>query len=327
MNLAEELATTCVLAKEAAETDPLAVREQFESAARKETLLRAHAERLHALAKRRTTREDESALGYAQTGMERLLPIPYTGMEALLRAPVIGAGAYLGQRYGGSIEPLDPAEVKRVFAPAGDEDGRARSSSGGRGKSPLDKQLRLLSRKSTGLASVFRKLKLQSGDDLSEALRGGDRLPSSFADLKTVLTGGALEPGGTPEQQRLANLFKRKFGGTNAVRREVENVIAQTAKKPGAIAEMVPSFSRHKLLGGLGGVALASAISGLPFAVRALWQKSQGGEGAVRAREEAQGTIEQARDLASKRDQLLSRLAALKERRDPEGIEAAKVSA
>jgi hypothetical protein len=341
MDLATELATICVLAKEAAD-DPLAVREQFEGAARKEQLLRTHAERLRALAKRRAAREDESAGGYVQTGLERMLPIPYTSTEALLRAPAVGLGALLGYQHGGTYEPIDPGDLKRTFTPAGDS-----GASKGKGKgapapvagtpgtpktppsTPLELRLEELRAQkmpnvgSAELSKLLQKLRLESGAALSGALAGDRRIPdypTTIDKMRTAWKDRTLDVSKAQHAQ-LRSEIEKVLGPIGGVRQEVKNVIRQTPMKVGPIKELIPKINWHGVGGGLLGAGIGSAISGLPFAVRALWQKSQGGEGAVRARGEAQEATEQAEDLAAKRDRLLARLKALKERRDPEGIE------
>lgn len=90
--------------------------------------------------------------------------------------------------------------------------------------------------------------------------------------------------------------------------------------------------------GALAGLAAGSAITGIPLAVRALLQKRQGGEAAVRARGRMNDANQQADAKANAREDILSqinsskaasdtgksRLQKLWERRDPEGIERKK---
>jgi hypothetical protein len=349
MDLATELAMTCLRLKQAGDEGLPAVRGRFEESARKEKLLRAHAERLRALSRAREEREDTSASGYAQTGLGRLLPIPHTGPEALLRLPLTGLGAYLGYQHGKSYEPLDPNEVKRVFSPASspkkDKGGGAPGGPPGgppsSGASPIERRLRDLYVDIRGthpaqvaklqtpeLELLMRKLRLSSGEALSGALAGERRLPDlpmtpdkirrAWGERALDVTKG--------EHAALRQEIENVFGAKNIgrVRGEVANVMGQTATKPGPIAELIPKIRWHGVGGALAGAGLVGALTGLPFAIRALLQKHKGGEGAERARAEAQEAIEQAENMSEGRGRLLAKLQA---RRDPEGLEAARAGA
>jgi len=52
----------------------------------------------------------------------------------------------------------------------------------------------------------------------------------------------------------------------------------------------------------------ASALTGIPLAIRALLQKSKGGESAVRARAEAERLIDEAKGMRGLRAKLLASL-------------------
>jgi hypothetical protein len=346
MDLATELATICVLAKEGVD-ETLAVREQFEGASRKEQLLRAHAERLRALAKRRSAREDESLGGYAQTGFERLLPIPHTGAEALARLPLMGLGGLLGYQHGKTYEPLDPGDLKRVFSPVDSGGGKGKGKGKGEPALPPDQpgtpktppttplELKLeelrasreLQQPPAGskgdLTKLLKGLRLESGEAISGALAGERRLPDlplTIDKMRAAWKGRTLDVSKV-EHAQLRDSIEKVLGPVGGVKREVSNVIRQNPMKVGPIKEMIPKINWHGVGGGLLGMGAMGLATGLPFAINALLKKRHGGEGAVRARGEAQEAVEQSEDLAAKRDRMLAKLKALKERRDPEGIE------
>ena len=129
VDLATELAQTCVTAMRKRADDPLAatsptdIRNQFEALSSKERLLRSQAGRYSELAKSRAEDEDQSLGGYAGTAVSRMLPIPHTGTEAAVRLPAIGAGILGGYHYGKQFEPLDEDALKSVFMPSGGKGG------------------------------------------------------------------------------------------------------------------------------------------------------------------------------------------------------------
>ena len=116
MDLATELAQTCVAAQKQADA-PADIRNQFEALSSKEKLLRSQAGRYSELAKGRADEEDQSLGGYAGTAASRMLPIPHTLSEAAVRLPAIGAGVLGGYHYGKQFEPLGGDALKSLFVP------------------------------------------------------------------------------------------------------------------------------------------------------------------------------------------------------------------
>lgn len=118
MDLATELATTCVKAAHAWRVEDglptitrnqgnykvalelPEMRDQFERLSNEEHAARGYADRLKSLADSRAAREDMSPGGYASTAVNRLLPVPHTGTEALIRLPMIGAAGVAGSILG-----------------------------------------------------------------------------------------------------------------------------------------------------------------------------------------------------------------------------------
>lgn len=103
VELSEELARTFMMTKHAAETDPRAVRDQFEALAREEEGLREHARRWEDIAARRAAREEGGLGGYASTAIGRTIGLPRGLGELLFRGGAAGMGAYAGGRLGGEL--------------------------------------------------------------------------------------------------------------------------------------------------------------------------------------------------------------------------------
>lgn len=164
MDLATELATTCVkaaaahkwlpedglltvtreqsnikvFAKKALELPEM--RDQFERLSNEEHAARGYADRLKSLADSRASREDMTPGGYVATGVNRLLPVPHTGTEALVRLPVIGAAGFAGSiagrhaqdgRFASSVGKMlkaTPGELQTLFRGGGALGGLAAGS-------------------------------------------------------------------------------------------------------------------------------------------------------------------------------------------------------
>lgn len=305
MDLAAELALTCVTScvKRAAAPALPDIRSQFESSAAKERLLRSHAERWNQLAQERAEAEDTSLGGYAGTALKRSIPVPHTTGEALTRLGGIGAGALGGYMYGKGLEGLDPTDVKRVFSPMGGKGSAGKST-------PIQEQLKRMVRPgASGADELIEGLRTTPGKDIAEAL--GDRavptsLPKSLDEVKNLIKNRGYVAPSSPLRTKLEGAFGG--GSIPLIREEVENIARQTAKKPGVIAQLLPSLSRKGLKGALVGGGTMAALTGVPYVLKALYDKMYGGEAAVRARGRAQEALGQAEELAGGREKLLRQL-------------------
>ncbi len=310
MELAAELALTCVTCqvKRAAEPELSDIRSRFESSAARERLLRRHAERWNQLAQERAEAEDTSLGGYAGTALQRSIPVPHTTGEAVTRLGGIGAGGLAGYLYGRGLEGMDPAEAKRIFSPVG---GR------GPGKgTPIQEQLQRLHERLRAEGkvvgdptNVLNRLRTASGAEIAEAL--GERamptsIPKSLDEVKNLIKNRGYTEPSSALRSELEGAFGK--GSIGSIREEVRNVAQQTARKPGMLAEILPGFSRKGLKGALIGGAGMAALTGIPFVLKALYDKMYGGEAAVRARGRAQQVLGEAEGLSGEREKLLRQL-------------------
>lgn len=111
-----------------------------------------------------------------------------------------------------------------------------------------------------------------------------------------------------------------------------------TSPRLGSALKATPKELQHIYRGGgaIAGLAAGSALTGLPLAIRALLQKRQGGEAAVRARGRQNEASQQADEKANAREDILAQIGSSKtanyseklerllQRRDPDGIERKK---
>lgn len=312
MKLCEQLAHACIRQRQkraAAELEGSPsledVRSKFEELTATEQLARSHATRLKELAEARALREDTSPGGYAATAMQRLLPIPHTALEAGIRLPLTAVGGVGGYLLGremertppkfvakirNAISGLDPEEVKKIFAPKGQLSSKSTITRTG---------LRMLGdeardpAKALAMGKLLRRMSTESPETLAAALRGWD-LPFMGSKATKDIRGD----------------IERVFGagGTNKLRQEVANLIAQSAGEKGVASKIFGSLNPYRVGGALAGLGVAGAATGIPYALRALYLKRQGGEAAVRARARVQEAISEAELAAAKREELLQSL-------------------
>lgn len=327
MDLAGELARTCVMNSSEKRADFASDREDFEASTTKEQVLRRHAARLGELVKSRSAEEDKSLGGYASTGLSRaLVPIPQTPLEALVRAPIMGAGGVAGYQLGKSMESLSPDALSSVFSPA------SQTMEGKKGKEgPLKKiysailerniQDRRLGkapakRLTTQAQRVFSDLQFQQPKVLQELFGGAKEfpgvqdirseirtrgMPKSLADVKSYIT--ALKPRSVVPQHRLHGELESVLGTTG--RQQLQDQVKALVRS----GKDLPQGSRlPRYLGLAGGLGTTALATGLPMALNALWQKSTGGEAAARSRSGMESALSAAEDEASERDEILQRL-------------------
>lgn len=320
MSIAEDLATICVCAsmhKEAADDNVSLpeVRNQFEHSVGKERALRRHVGRLSDLARRRAEEEDTSLGGYAGTFAKRLAPIPQTLGEAGWRLPAINAGGiagYFGGKHVEGIDPLklskltealDPLALKSLVSP----------STGGKGRE--------------GLQAVLEQAFKAKPPTFQQPLRRGQYAhfggPSPSKILSTLGTMTPEELAGvvqvpkilplSAEQVAVRKNIEDLFGAKRGVpyfRQEVENIIRSNAKAPKGLASVIEAVvpRPYRVGGAIAGLGAASILTGLPLAIRALWQKRTGGEAAARARSSMEQAMAEAEAESQKREGLLGSL-------------------
>ena len=279
MKLTERLAALCVsnrLTKCAADEHSLPqLRDQFEHLKGHEEVMRRHAARLKALAEDRAVDEDTSLTGYGQTAVERLTPVPQTLTEAAIRLPLIGLGGHVGYNYAKKHwDPLAEEDIGRVINPAKDE-------------SMLGKHLQ---------EKLLAQGKPDVSADILKALKGADSGAISGATRHSLWRSPAAK-----------QLRETLGGNADLVRSELQNLAKQTAGKD-ALGTVSKALSPHRLTGGLLGLGAGSIATGLPFALRALYLKSHGGEAAYQARSDMEAAIRDADNLATRREDVLQHL-------------------
>jgi len=294
MTLAEELARTCVsaLRKQAADEAPAAAREQFETSTLRERLLRRHGERLQELAKSRAAEEDTSPGGYAETAAKRLFPMPHTVGEAAVRLPAMLAGGAYGHYLARPYETSSADVIHSVLA------GKAGLAGKGKGvKAPPVPQLE---------KRVIEYL-TEQGKAPDVASDTAQRLLRRLGVQRPEHVEGALE---------VLPIFDR--AKSKALRQEITGALGEKGlpflrREIGLIGEpevktLAQRLGRLRWGGALAGGLAAGALTGIPYMARALYQKRQGGEAAVRARAEAQQALEAAGQEGSKREEILKQL-------------------
>jgi hypothetical protein len=294
MKLSEELAKTCIdarLEKTAQEPDLQEARRRFEDLTSREQLHRRQAARLKGLARRRARREE--GRGYLAAGAERLSPLSMRSIpEALLRAPLIAGGGAAGYAAARHFEPVSPSDLMRVIQPAEPENMKSIFRALIRTGLSRDQALSLV----TGM---------QASDPKAVAMALGN-LPSAVkaapAIEKIPLVGS-----GVAQRLREAEGLRQAWGEPvrQTLREQILNIARQTAPEEG-VARLLPKWRR--MGGAAGGLALASALTGIPFALKAMWQKMYGGEDAARAEAEARRSLGLAEQTAGAREKILGGL-------------------
>ena len=268
------------------------LRSEFEESMEKEKLLRRHGKWWEDLARSRSVAEDTSPGGYAGSALERLLPIPQTGTEAMIRTPLVGLGAYGGYHFGKDIEPTPSEELVRVLRPAKE-----------RGREALTPIARNIGEAvSKGGGKVVKEINKMDPELLSKVLRS-EEVSLPFGGLHKKYWPKTVQVLPSPESKVLS--ARKSIGGKrlDIVRREIKNIIAQTSEE-----SLLPAFKPYRWGGALAGLAGASVLTGLPLAIRSILRKREGGEAAVRARDEAKNLTGQAEQMQALRERLLKRL-------------------
>jgi hypothetical protein len=321
MTLAEELAHSCCSRQKRAD-DLTGLRDDFEGSALREQALREHAQRLEELAASRAAREDTSPAGYAGTAAKRLIPIPHTGGEALARIPAMIAGGMAGHHFGKQFEPMDPTMLEQVLSPNNEKGleglgkqieslrpAAAPPSAPGLGsfpavqgpRNPAAPHLRPFNGAINAaqnaaanaqppvseVSKLLTELQTTPGKQVSDALRERalPGMPRPGADLRKKMVGLV----GEGQMGRLRSAFGRHL--------DPEKSLASR-------------LSRYRVGGAVGGALGAGALVGLPFVIRALLQKRQGGEAAVRARGQAGEATSKAQGESQHREDILNKLPA-----------------
>lgn len=275
------------------------LRQEFEDAVEQETLARRHSKWWEEAARARALGEDRTVGGYIGSAAERMLPIPHTGTEALVRLPLVGLGGYFGHRLGSRIEPIPSSEILRAVRPV---------LEGDRANPPLLRNLEEALRHNphpafgvTAGQAMFDRLQQMDPESLSQALRQTSvRTPGWMGERFGNRDIPIWPRPSSPEVQQIRQALGPDI---DIVRREIKNVLSQTAEK--SLSSRVRPF---RIGGTLAGLGAASALTGIPLAVRALLQKSQGGESAVRAKSEAKRLTGQAEEMQKLRERLLKEL-------------------
>lgn len=267
------------------------LRSEFEESTEREKLLRRHSKWWEDLSRSRAVDEDVTPGGYVGSALERMLPIPHTGTEAMVRLPLVGLGAYGGYSAGKAIEPIPSEELVRILrpvkgrekgiSPLGRNIGEALNVKGRSEKQLLDLKLNL------------EKLQAMDPEQLSQVL-SSEKVKVPFVGKIRVLPS---------PKSKILKVRKSLGKDLDVVRREIKNVIAQTPEE-----SLMPMFKPYRWGGALAGLAGASALTGLPLAIRALLRKREGGEAAVRAKDEAEALAGKAEQMQALRERLLKRL-------------------
>jgi hypothetical protein len=158
------------------------------------------------------------------------------------------------------------------------------------------------------------ELPSEFGEALAEKLRAKGHTPESASSLATrVQDLLRKEPdvkavlGRLPSSklEGVRSTLKSTLGETNpSIIREALHDVAAAGKH--GLGE---GLSKWKRFGGAAAGAGALALAtGIPLGLRALWQRSQGGEAAVRAKARMQEELSKAEDAAKQREAILARM-------------------
>jgi hypothetical protein len=256
-------------------------RSKFESLAARERLLRAHSKKWEDLAAARAEREEP---GYLDTFTKRMIPIPHTLGEAATRAAISGLTGYGGYSLAAKTEPIDLDELNQVIGATRSKEQTLR---------PIESNLADLFGKDRAV-NLVRRLRKADPEVASEALRETDIFsPSKDVRKLRIRLNRDLGPEGNKGKMLGSKLRGR-------IKSEIGNLFKQTQEEG-----FIPKLNWRRLGGAGAGIALGSVLSGIPFALHALYRKGEGGEAAYRAKQEAQRITDEANALAAEREALL----------------------
>jgi hypothetical protein len=336
MDISEKLARMCITAKmqkqaagALAEAPPAAnpnheelakTRSKFETLAAQEEIARRHAARLHELADSRASDEDTSTSGYISTGVGRtLIPIPQTLGEAAIRGGAAIAGGVYGHHLAKKYAPVSGDVAKKLFMDSKFQD-RLSELEKYKFKQHFQAPAEVLIKHkyphytpAQAEAHMGRLMKLRG--ELAQnvvnsiGFKSPELIAEAFSENKWF-----GKP--SPEAMKIRDDLVGRYGpgAVAAINNEAR------AFKPGdsgkgkkdAPPQAAYQAPKYKWLGPALGMAGGAVLSGIPFAARALWRKSEGGEAAVRARLNAQDQEEEAQRKAQERDELIKKLPTLK---------------
>lgn len=155
-----------------------------------------------------------------------------------------------------------------------------------------------------GTVRLLKSLNAMKGGELSGLMQEG----TLKSDVAGAIGKGVAPAGRVGDAKRqVETLFGQ--GGMSRFRDIIEASKPQQKKGPitEAISSLMPKHIGAKLLGGLAGASL----TGIPFALRAMAQKSRGGEAAESARSRMHEAVSEAEQAAAKREEILSRAEGL----------------
>jgi len=289
VNYADALAAVCVAAKMSKQAaDPLKIRSEFEDAAEREKILRDYAGRMGGLSKEREEREPQSFGSYVGTGVGKVLnPLPSSLLEAGVRGGGAAIGGALGANWGARRSGATPEVIESIVGQYSTK-----------GDSPLKHlRTRLSSRLKDPAAveAVIKNLGSLGPSESSKALHlGGETRHKWLNDFVNKMFGVSPE----------AAKMRSQLGKLAPVIREE---MAALGKQLGS--EKMPVMPKRWRVGGaIGGALAGAAVTGIPFAVKALFDKARGGEGAVVARKKMEEALAESEELQAKREALLKQL-------------------
>jgi len=153
------------------------------------------------------------------------------------------------------------------------------------------------------------------GEVLAEKLRAKGHAPEAAASAATRIQN--LLRNESDVKMLLSRLpATEKTEGTRAAIQsslgKVDKSVVREALHDAAVASkhgLGEGLSKWKRYGGAAaGVGAMALATGLPLALRALWQRRQGGEAAVRAKSQMQAELSKAEEAAQQREAILARM-------------------
>jgi len=264
----------------AAGTDAESLRAEFEESQGKEEVLRRKAQEYARLGRQRS--EDQSPA--AKEFFKRLTPIPYTGGEFAWRAPAIAAGGiagYHGLPYlmrGSESRPANVEELARTL----------RMVPGSRNAPPTNALVQQLEAMTGAPVSPEAMKALQSAplEDLAKFVGHGRADRSMSEPVQAVAQ--AL---GKNSPEELREAYIRAASG------------ARSGKEPMQFFQAGRKWP--KWVGGAGGLAGASILTGLPLAIRSSALRRTGGEFAHQARKRMEKAVEKSEREQFRRENIL----------------------